>query len=76
MLVELHGEGGLSSFGSSYINSQNKEQPEFKLPKREALILVSGDSFTLYPLSHGACNGAGKPRAIATASRTPPRQSA
>lgn len=44
MLLELHGEIGLSSFGSSYFNSQNKEQPEFKLPKREALILTSGYS--------------------------------
>jgi Rha family phage regulatory protein len=44
MLLELHGEGGLSSFGSSYINSQNKEQPEYRLPKREALILTSGYS--------------------------------
>jgi Rha family phage regulatory protein len=44
MLVELHGEGGLLSFQQSYINSQNKEMPEFKLPKREALILTSGYS--------------------------------
>lgn len=42
MLVELYGEGGLSKFGSSYINSQNKEQPCFDLPKRETLILISG----------------------------------
>jgi len=42
MLVELHGEGGLSSFGSSYLNEQNKAQPCFRLPKRETLILVSG----------------------------------
>lgn len=42
MLVQLHGEGGLSKFGSSYLNSQNKPQPEYLLPKRETLILVSG----------------------------------
>lgn len=42
MLVQLHGEEGLSRFGSSYINSQNKVQPEYLLPKRESLILVSG----------------------------------
>lgn len=42
MLTELHGEEGLSKFGSSYLNSQNKPQPEFLLPKRESLILVSG----------------------------------
>jgi Rha family phage regulatory protein len=42
MLTELHGEEGLSKFGSSYLNSQNKPQPEFLLPKRESLVLVSG----------------------------------
>lgn len=39
MLAELHGEGGVSNFGSSYLNEQNKEQPEFRLPKREALMM-------------------------------------
>lgn len=42
MLVELHGEAGLSSFGASYLNEQKKKQPCFNLPKRESLILVSG----------------------------------
>lgn len=42
LLVELHGEEGLPSFGASYINEQNKAQPCFNLPKRESLILVSG----------------------------------
>ncbi len=42
MLAELYGEEGLLKFQASYINSQNKEQPCFKLPKRESLILVSG----------------------------------
>ncbi|MGE7204921.1 phage antirepressor KilAC domain-containing protein [Sphingomonas sp. NPDC019816] len=41
-LGELLGEEGLSNFGSSYLNAQNKAQPEFQLPKRECLILVSG----------------------------------
>jgi len=41
-LGELLGEEGLSKFGSSYLNAQNKAQPEFLLPKRESLILVSG----------------------------------
>lgn len=41
-LGELLGEEGLSKFGSSYLNVQNKAQPEFLLPKRESLILVSG----------------------------------
>ena len=42
MLAELHGEGGVLKFEHSYLNSQNKPQPEFRLPKRETLILVSG----------------------------------
>ncbi len=41
-LGELLGEEGLSKFGSSYLNAQNKAQPEYLLPKRECLILVSG----------------------------------
>lgn len=41
-LGELLGQEGLSKFGSSYLNDQNKRQPEFLLPKRESLILVSG----------------------------------
>lgn len=47
MLTELHGEEGVSKFGQSYLNSQNKEQPEFSLPKRETLILVSGYNLTM-----------------------------
>jgi Rha family phage regulatory protein len=47
MLLELHGDTrGLSNFASSYMNSQNKEQPCFVLPKRETLILTSGYSIT------------------------------
>jgi len=42
MLVHLHGEGGVLKFEHSYLNTQNKPQPEFLLPKRETLILVSG----------------------------------
>ena len=42
MLLELHGENGLLKFQQSYTKSQNKRQPEFLLPKRETLILISG----------------------------------
>ncbi len=33
---------GLGKFSASYFNSQNKEQPMFVLPEREAMILASG----------------------------------
>jgi anti-repressor protein len=47
MLLELTGDTrGLSSFASTYFNSQNKEQPCYLLPKRETLILTSGYSIT------------------------------
>jgi len=43
MLLELNGDtSGLSRFGSSYTNSQNKEQPCFELPKDETICLMSG----------------------------------
>lgn len=35
---------GLSKFGSSYRNAQNKEQPCFLLPRRECDLVVSGYS--------------------------------
>lgn len=48
MLVELHGEVGVLSFEHTYINQQNNQHyPEFRLPKRETLILVSGYSVQL-----------------------------
>lgn len=50
MLLELNSDtSGLSRFGSSYINSQNKEQPCFELPKDETLCLMAGYDMTCEP---------------------------
>lgn len=42
MLVQLYGEADLSKFGSIEKDSRNRDQPVYRLPKRETLILVSG----------------------------------
>src|SRR5689334_8134131 len=43
MLDEM-GEGGLPKFGQTYQDGQGKEQPMFRLPRRETMILISGYS--------------------------------
>ncbi|WP_158675466.1 Rha family transcriptional regulator [Pseudomonas sp. o96-267] len=48
MLAELHGDGGVPSFGDTHRNPQNgQEYPVFRLPRREVEILVTGYSITL-----------------------------
>lgn len=47
MFEQLDGGAGASKFASSYLSAQNKLLPEFRLPKRETLILVSGYSVTM-----------------------------
>ncbi len=42
MLVQLHGEGDLPKFGGIEKDARNRDQPIYRLPKRETLILVSG----------------------------------
>lgn len=48
MLAELYGEDGVPGFEDTQINPQNGQSyPIFSLPKREAMILVSGYSVAM-----------------------------
>lgn len=48
MLTEAYGEGGVLKFEGTYINAANlQEYPEFRLPRLETMLLVSGYSVTL-----------------------------
>lgn len=48
MAEEIDPQGGLLKFQHTYVNPQNLQSyPEFRLPKRETLILMSGYSIVL-----------------------------
>lgn len=47
MLEELYKEVGVPKYGDTYIDSQNKVRPCYRLPKKEIFILVTGYSIPL-----------------------------
>lgn len=49
LLVELHGEEGLPSFGAVYQDAYGRDQQEYRLDRELTLTLVSGYDIPMVP---------------------------